>query len=123
MKSIASLLLLCLALVVAEKDGDYYLPGFNNPNTKNEMYWKDSINVLQDLDQFDALYVTYHGCVWSKVSCCYALYKMLAHLFQYGTRYGSGQNYDEQGQGQPDDVRTLHYACSIHISIHPPISQ
>jgi hypothetical protein len=60
--------LLLLAVTDAEKDSDYYLPGFSNPNAANEMYWKDSINVLQDLDQFRALYVTYHGCVWSKVS-------------------------------------------------------
>jgi len=48
------------------------------------LYWKDSINVLQDLDQFDKLYIEYHGCVWTK----------------YGTHYGNGQNYDEQGQNQ-----------------------
>jgi hypothetical protein len=56
-----------VVVVNAEKDSDYYLPGFSNPNAVNEMYWKDSLNVLQDIDQFDALYVTYHGCVWSKV--------------------------------------------------------
>ena len=89
----ASLLLSasCAALVmsvavVAEKDADYYYPGMSNPNTKNAMYWKDSINVLQDLDQFESLYIKYHGCVWTK----------------YGTRYGSGQNYDEQGADQDD---------------------
>jgi hypothetical protein len=56
-----------LVVVQAEKDSDYYLPGFSNPNAQNEMYWKDSLNVLQDIALFDALYVTYHGCVWSKV--------------------------------------------------------
>jgi len=75
-----------VAVVVADKDGDYYYPGMSNPNTKNAMYWKDSINVLQDLDQFESLYIKYHGCVWTK----------------YGTRYGSGQNYDEQGADQDD---------------------
>jgi hypothetical protein len=53
-------------VVNAEKDSDYYLAGFTNPNTlSNEMYWKDSVNVMQDLDQFEALYITYHHwCVW-----------------------------------------------------------
>lgn len=61
------LLSLLVGLVEAGKDGDYYIGGFENPNTKHEMYWKDSLNVLQDLDQFSSLYITYHGCVWSKV--------------------------------------------------------
>jgi len=56
--------LLCpFAAVFADKDTDYYFPGFVNPNVKNEMYWKDSINVLQDLDKFEALYIKYHHCV------------------------------------------------------------
>ena len=72
---------------VADKDSDYYPPGMTNPNLKTKMYWKDSINVLQDLDQFESLYIQYHGCVWSK----------------YGSRYGSGQNYDEQVDKQNGD--------------------
>ena len=69
MMTLASLplLLLSAALVaspaLADKDTDFYYQGFVNPNTKYEMYWKDSINVLQDLDQFSALYIQYHGCV------------------------------------------------------------
>jgi len=86
LRSLAALLLLGAATVHSEKDSDYYYPGISNPNTKEKMYWKDSINVLQDLDQFEALYIKYHGCVWTK----------------YGTRYGSGQNYDEQGQDEDD---------------------
>jgi len=75
------------SVVLAEKDGDYYYPGVSNPNAeKHKMYWKDSINVLQDLDQFEALYIKYHGCVWTK----------------YGSRYGSGEDYDEQGADQDD---------------------
>jgi hypothetical protein len=68
----------CLA--VADKDSDYYPPGMANNNVKSAMYWKDSINVLQDLDQFESLYIQYHGCVWSK----------------YGSRYGSGEHSDGQ---------------------------
>ena len=50
-------LLVLSALLVAPafgaKDNDYYYPGFVNPNTKYQMYWKDSVNVLEDLDQFE----------------------------------------------------------------------
>ena len=80
-RSILAFLASLPLLAEAEKDGDYYFPGFTNPLVKEKMYWKDSINVLEDLDQFEALYVTYHHCVWTK----------------YGSRYGSGDNYDEQG--------------------------
>jgi len=80
---------LMASVSVASKDSDYYPPGMQNHNVKKQMYWKDSINVLQDLDQFESLYIQYHGCVWSK----------------YGSRYGKGQDYDEQGaqQNQDDD--------------------
>jgi hypothetical protein len=47
----------------AVQDSNFYYTGFVNPNTENEMYWKDSVNVLQDLDQFSALYIKHHGCV------------------------------------------------------------
>ena len=63
----AAPLLLLTALVaspaMADKDTDFYYPGFVNPNTQHAMYWKDSYNVLQDLSQFSALYIEYHGCV------------------------------------------------------------
>ena len=73
------LALLLFHVALAAKDNDYYFPGFVNPNTEYPMYWKDSINVLQDIDQFEALYIRYHHCVWSK----------------YGSRYGSGEDYDD----------------------------
>jgi hypothetical protein len=71
-------------LIWAEKDGDYYQPGLMNPNTQNAMYWKDSKKILEDLSQFEALYISYHNCVWSK----------------YGSRYLSaeGEN-DQQAEG------------------------
>lgn len=78
---------LIVCLTAADKDSDYYPPGMANNNVKSAMYWKDSINVLQDLDQFEALYIQYHGCVWSK----------------YGSRYGSGEHYDEQQNADNDD--------------------
>lgn len=37
-----------------------------NPNNHFKMYWKDAANVIQDLDQFQALYIEVHGCVWSE---------------------------------------------------------
>ena len=67
MRSWACFAALVLAIGIqvasAAKDSDYYYPGFTNPNTENKMYWKDSINVLQDLDQFETLYIKYHHCV------------------------------------------------------------
>jgi hypothetical protein len=64
----ASLLSVVLAVALSStvsgvKDSNFYYHGFVNPNTENEMYWKDSVNVLQDLDQFSALYIKHHGCV------------------------------------------------------------
>jgi hypothetical protein len=47
----------------AVKDSNFYYQDFVNPNIKNEMYWKDSVNVLQDLDQFSALYIKHHACM------------------------------------------------------------
>jgi hypothetical protein len=56
------LLLLILVGVSTEKDSNYY-PWGTNPNVNYEMYWHDAANVLQDIDQFDSLYIKYHGCV------------------------------------------------------------
>ena len=54
----------CLFLLVvgssAVKDSNYY-PG-GNKLVNEKMYWADAENVLQDLNQFDALYVTFHNC-------------------------------------------------------------
>lgn len=52
----------------ANRDDTYYAEGVVNPNTAhNAMYWKEPSNVLQDLDQFDKLYVQYHECAWSEI--------------------------------------------------------
>jgi hypothetical protein len=32
------------------------------------MYWNNAPNVVQDLDKFSALYIKFHGCVWSECS-------------------------------------------------------
>jgi hypothetical protein len=51
-------------VVVSEKDNNYYPPGYSNPNVNKAMYWRDSVNVLQDLSGFDKLYVKYHSCAY-----------------------------------------------------------
>ena len=61
MRVVAALLL--AALAYAERDSAFYPDGMENPNVNSKMYWADSNNVLDDLSQFDALYITHHGCV------------------------------------------------------------
>ena len=58
-------LLLLVPLYTAEKDSNPY-PYGNNPNNQFKMYWNDAANVLQDLSKFSALFIKYHGCVWSE---------------------------------------------------------
>lgn len=48
--------------VYADKDSSYYPPGMYNSNVEEKMYWKEGINVLQDLSQFDKLYVQFYSC-------------------------------------------------------------
>jgi hypothetical protein len=67
MKTISGSVLLASlsSIALASKDSTVYPKGFTNPNVDNAMYWADSKNVLEDLSQFDKLYVQYHGCAWS----------------------------------------------------------
>lgn len=51
-----------LPFASASKDDSYYPNGVTNPNVNDKMYWKEPYNVLEDIDQFDALYVTFHSC-------------------------------------------------------------
>lgn len=60
MKLLVSALL--VALAAANKDDTYYINGIESPNQGEKMYWGEGVNVLEDLEQFDALYVTYHNC-------------------------------------------------------------
>ena len=47
----------------SNRDDTYYTNGITNPNVEQQkMYWHEGRNVLEDLDQFDKLYVTYHSC-------------------------------------------------------------
>lgn len=51
--------------VQATKDDSYYKPGSGNPNVYQKMYWKDADNILEDLDQFQTLYVEFQHCAWT----------------------------------------------------------
>jgi hypothetical protein len=54
---------------VADKDTQYYRPGSSNPNVDQKMYWRSAINILQDMDQFDKLYIQFHSCAYVKKPC------------------------------------------------------
>jgi hypothetical protein len=64
MKFVAALSLLLTSVVNGAQDTAYY-PGFSNPNTEDEMYYREATNVLQDLEagEFASLYIKYHTCV------------------------------------------------------------
>jgi hypothetical protein len=68
MKTLLNAVVLVVAftarVVVSEKDNNYYPPGYSNPNVNQEMYWRDSVNVLQDLSSFSKLYVKFHSCAY-----------------------------------------------------------
>lgn len=44
---------------------DSYSSGYTNPNSKDDLYYREAVNVLQDLNSgmFEALYIRYHSCV------------------------------------------------------------
>jgi len=64
-KATLFVLLAACASSIAEKDDSYYNANSGNPNMDLKMYWKDSDNIMQDLDKFSGLYVEFHSCVWS----------------------------------------------------------
>lgn len=65
------LLLSTVSPVVTAADTNHQDPNpyawGRNPNLRNNNrhYWVDSINVVNDLEQFSSLFIQYHGCVWS----------------------------------------------------------
>jgi hypothetical protein len=64
--STACPLLMTSWVVMAAQDSAYYPPGMANPLVaEDEMYYRDAVNVLQDLyaGEFSALYIEYNGCV------------------------------------------------------------
>jgi hypothetical protein len=62
--SLASSLLTALPLAMATQDNNFY-SGWYNPNLNDEQYYKDAVNLLEDIEQgqFSALYLRYHSCV------------------------------------------------------------
>jgi hypothetical protein len=62
--SLASFSLAALPLAMASQDNSFY-SGWRNPNVDDEHYYKDAINVLEDLEagEFSELQIRYHGCV------------------------------------------------------------
>ncbi len=68
MQRVASVVLASTAVlgsVKGTKDDSYYKPGSGNPNVYQKMYWKDADNILEDLDQFQTLYVQFQHCAWT----------------------------------------------------------
>mmetsp|Transcript_1755 Transcript_1755/g.2449 ORF Transcript_1755/g.2449 Transcript_1755/m.2449 type:complete len:496 (+) Transcript_1755:218-1705(+) len=61
---VSTVLALVVGTAIAEKDGNAY-PWGTNPNVQAQMYWRDASNILEDLDQFESLFIRVHGCVWS----------------------------------------------------------
>ncbi len=64
MKLSVGLSLFMTSVAHGSQDSAYY-PGFSNPNTADEMYYREAVNVIQDVEagEFDALYIKYHSCV------------------------------------------------------------
>jgi hypothetical protein len=58
-------LLLASGVAMAAQDSAFYSKFVNRNVNNGDMYYRDAINVLQDLadSQFDALFIRYHGCV------------------------------------------------------------
>lgn len=65
MKFVAAALSFFMASVAQGAQDTAYYPGFSNPNTQDEMYYREAVNVLQDLEsgEFQSLYIQYHSCV------------------------------------------------------------
>ena len=61
--SVAALALVA-ASAKAAQDTAYY-PGYSNPNLDEEYYYREAVNVLQDIaaGEFSELYIKFHGCV------------------------------------------------------------
>jgi hypothetical protein len=47
----------------ASRDDTYYPDDYSNPLTSQGMYWRDSINILEDISAFESLSVRFHSCV------------------------------------------------------------
>ena len=56
----------------AKRDRSFYRPGFVNPALKNPLFHKSALSVLENLGNFDALYVKYENCAWALYGQPYA---------------------------------------------------
>ena len=54
------------------RDSSFYRPGFLNPALKDPLFHKSAKSVLEDLDNFKALYIKYENCAWSLYGQPYA---------------------------------------------------
>jgi len=61
----APLVLATISLSSAERDSNAPW-GDGEPPRGFEMWWGDPSNVLEDMDKFQALYIKFHGCIWSE---------------------------------------------------------
>ena len=48
--------------VLAGYDGSYYPASVRNPLVKQDLYYKNAIDLLEHLDAFESLFVEYHSC-------------------------------------------------------------
>ena len=55
-------LLSSASLVAADKDTHYFTNGKSNPNERYSHYYREGLNVVQDLADFDKLYVKFQNC-------------------------------------------------------------
>jgi len=81
---------------------DANAPWGDNPPRKFDMYWREPGNVLEDLDQFSALYIRQVGCMWS----------------EYGY-----SNYDDDGENRDGDEnwyqgRTTSFRANAAYSLY-----
>lgn len=54
----------CVTICEASRDDAYYPIGTDNPLIETQsMYWRDSNNIFEDLDQFESLSIRFHSCV------------------------------------------------------------
>lgn len=52
------------AVAYSSHDSQFYSSeyGMQNPNIHNGLYFAEAANVVDNLDEFEALYVTHHNC-------------------------------------------------------------
>ena len=75
---VLSLLVIASSLLPSVHAGidDTYYPGnVHNILVQQDQYYKDAINVLEDLSAFQSLFVEYHSCTYVKMPFLHAYYE------------------------------------------------